>query len=189
MPFPTLTTPRLQLRELKARDADALFAIHSDPETMRWFGADPLVDRHQALQLIEMFAEWRKAPAPGTRWGIVRQSDGELLGSCGLFKWNRSWRNCVLGYELGRPYWGEGWMSEALRAVLDYGFDNMNLHRVQAEIHPDNLASIRLVERLGFRLEGRHRQQGHWGGQFHDLDCYGLLAHEWFGQRREPHAD
>ena len=77
MPFPTLTTPRLQLRELKARDADALFAIHSDPETMRWFGADPLVDRHQALQLIEMFAEWRKAPAPGTRWGIVRQSDGD----------------------------------------------------------------------------------------------------------------
>ncbi|GAB3265847.1 GNAT family N-acetyltransferase [Chitinimonas naiadis] len=189
MPFPVLTTPRLLLRELKPADADAVLAIHADTDAMRWFGADPIQDRKQALQLIELFAEWRKAPTPGIRWGITRRDTGQLLGSCGLFKWNRGWRNCVLGYELGKPHWGQGWMSEALRAVLAYGFDEMDLHRVQAEIHPDNLASIRLIERLGFRLEGRHRQQGYWSGQFHDLDCFGLLAHEWPLPGKPNHAD
>lgn len=182
MSFPTLLTPRLRLRELVPADADALLAIHGDPEVMRWFGAEPLQSHQQALQLIEVFAEWRRQPAPGTRWAITEREGGRLLGTCGLFKWNRSWRNCTLGYELARSAWGLGLMREALVTVLDYGFDTMALHRVQAEIHPDNLASSKLVEHLGFRLEGMHREQGYWGGRFHDLNCYSLLASEWPAQ-------
>ncbi|QNM98622.1 GNAT family N-acetyltransferase [Chitinimonas koreensis] len=177
--FPTLETPRLLLRELGHADADALLSIHGDAETMRWFGADPIATREQALQLVEMFAGWRRQPNPGTRWGLVRKSDRRLIGSAGLFKWNRSWRNAALGYELARDCQGQGLMSEALRAVLGYGFGEMRLHRVQAEIHPDNAASRRLAERLGFRQEGLLRDSGYWGGRYHDLVCYGLLAGEW----------
>ncbi|QDQ28933.1 GNAT family N-acetyltransferase [Chitinimonas arctica] len=177
--FPTLTTARLVLRELKPADTDAIFAIHRDTDAMRWFGADPITERAQAQRMIEMFAESRKAALPGIRWAIVRNGDGQLLGSCGLFRWNKVYRNCLLGYELGRPHWGQGLMSEALRGILRYGFDQMQLNRIQAEIHPDNTASQLLVERLGFQREGRHRQQGYWAGQFHDLDCYSLLAQDW----------
>ncbi|WP_269531969.1 GNAT family N-acetyltransferase [Chitinimonas sp. BJYL2] len=186
MTFPVLHTDRLLLRELTLADTDALFAIHRDTEAMRWFGAEPITEREQAAQLIEMFASWRQSPNPGTRWAIEDRFSGTLLGTAGLFKWNRAWRNCVLGYELGRAYWGQGYMQEALHALLAYGFEVMRLNRIQAEIHPDNLASSRLVGRLGFVLEGRHRQQGYWQGQFHDLDCYSLLAHEWAPQRKSP---
>jgi ribosomal-protein-alanine N-acetyltransferase len=129
-----------------------------------------------------MFATWRREPNPGTRWGIVDRQTGALLGSVGLFRWNRSWNNCIVGYELGRFAWSQGFMREALTAVLDYGFAEMQLHRVQAEIHPDNAASIALIERLGFTREGVHRDQGYWGGQYHDLVCFGLLAADWSAQ-------
>ncbi|MBV8467143.1 MAG: GNAT family N-acetyltransferase [Burkholderiales bacterium] len=177
--FPLLLTQRLVLRELVPDDAEALFDIHSDEQVMRWFGADPIATVDQAKQLIAMFADWRTPPASGTRWAIVRRADDQLLGTAGLFKWNRSWHNCVLGYELGRAYWSMGYMQEALHAMLDYGFSTMHLHRVQAEIHPDNAASIRVVQRLGFSYEGTHRQQGFWGQRFHDLQCFSLLASEW----------
>jgi ribosomal-protein-alanine N-acetyltransferase len=177
--FPTLQTPRLVLRELAGSDTDAMFAIHSDVDAMRWFGSEPLTERSQARQLIDMFAAWRREANPGTRWGIVERQSGLLIGSVGLFRWNRSWRNCIVGYELGRSAWGQGYMSEALRRVLRYGFEEMMLHRVQAEIHPDNRASIVLVEKLGFEFEGLHRQQGYWHGRFHDLACYGLLEPAW----------
>jgi ribosomal-protein-alanine N-acetyltransferase len=187
--FPTLRTDRLLLRELTGADTDALFAIHSDVDAMRWFGSDPITDRHQVRQLIDMFAAWRREPNPGTRWGIVERHSSTLLGTVGLFRWNRAWRNCIVGYELGRFAWGHGYMREALTAVLDYGFAEMQLHRVQAEIHPDNAASIRLVERLGFMREGVHRDQGFWHGRFHDLVCYGLLAADWSPQEETRNPD
>lgn len=100
--FPHLQSARLELREIVPTDAPALFAIHGDVDAMRWFGADPLSDITQAEKLVETFASWRKTANPGTRWGIVERGGGQLLGTCGLFKWNRSWKSCTLGYELGR---------------------------------------------------------------------------------------
>ncbi len=120
--FPTLETDRLLLRELVADDAPALFAIHGDAPAMRWYGADPMVDVRQAQRLIEIFAGWRQMPNPGVRWGIERKSDASLVGTCGLFKWNRGWRTCTVGYELARAARGAGLMAEALSAALGVGF-------------------------------------------------------------------
>lgn len=180
--FPYLRTARLHLREILPSDAPALFAIHSDFDWMRWYGIDPLIDPSQAEQLAEMFAGWFIA-GTGFRWGLERVKDQRLIGTCGLFRWNKSWRNCVIGYEIARDCHGQGYMREALTAALDYGFDMMRLHRVQAETHPDNRASIGLAERLGFRFEGVHREQAFWGGRYHDLNCYSLLEREWRARR------
>lgn len=177
-PFPVLYTPRLQLRQITLSDADALFAIHSDAEWMRWYGVEPLTTPSQANQLAELFAGWFVA-GTGFRWGLERRQDQRLIGTCGLFRWNKSWHNCVIGYEIARDCQRQGYMREALSAVLDYGFNAMRLHRIQAETHPDNAASIALAQRLGFRFEGVHRQQAYWGGRFHDLNCYALLEPDW----------
>ncbi|WP_136417352.1 GNAT family protein [Herbaspirillum sp. ST 5-3] len=176
--FPHLRTPRLHLREIDSSDAPALFAIHSDIEWMRWYGVDAITDQSQADQLAELFAGWFPA-GTGFRWGLERIQDRRLIGTCGLFRWNKSWRNCVIGYEIERDSHGQGYMREALTAVLDYGFNIMHLHRVQAETHPDNLASIGLATHLGFRFEGLHREQAFWGGRYHDLNCYSLLEQDW----------
>lgn len=173
--FPTLETDRLILREIVATDAPVLFAIHGDADAMRWFGTDPLADLQQAEKLIETFAAWRQMPNPGTRWGIQRKSDNKLLGSCGLFKWNRGWKSCIVGYELARSAWGAGFMLEALSAALAWGFEHMELNRIEAQVHPANAASIKLVRTLGFAHEGHLREAGFWLGEHHDLLQFALL--------------
>lgn len=178
-PFPTLDTPRLRLREITEADAPALLAIHGDAALMRWFGVDPLPDLAAAQGLVKLFAGWRAMANPGVRWGLERHDRPGLIGSLGLFAWNRSWRKCTLGYELAREAQGQGLMQEALRAAIGWGFDHMALNRIEAQVHPDNAASIRSVQRLGFVQEGRLRQLGFWGGQFHDMLQFGLLRSDW----------
>ena len=113
--FPSLSTRRLQLREIVASDAPALLAIHGDAETMKWFGTDPLADLEAAERVIAGFANLRQGQS-GVRWGMVHADPargGALLGTCGVFRWNRGWRTCLTGYELARHAQGQGYMREA----------------------------------------------------------------------------
>lgn len=173
--FPTIESRRLILREIVASDAPALLAIHGDKDAMRWFGADPLKELVQAEKLIETFASWRLMPNPGVRWGLEDRASGALIGSCGLFKWNRSWRSCIVGYELAKVAQRNGFMTEALSAILAWGFKEMELHRIEAQVHPENAASLRLLGNLGFVQEGCMREAGFWSGQYHDLLLFALL--------------
>ncbi len=93
----TFETERLLLRELIAKDAMALFSIHGDAEHMRLFGNDPVPDVAGAEALIQVFAGWRQLPNPGTRWALEIKGKPGLIGTCGLFAWNRSWRKCTCG--------------------------------------------------------------------------------------------
>ena len=177
--FPNLETERLLLREIVYADVPALFAIHGDPETMKWFGVDPLVDEAGAAELVDLFASYRTQPNPGARWGIQLKDQASIVGSCGLFAWHRGWNKCTLGYELHPRLQGQGYMNEALLTCIDWGFQNMALNRIEAQVHPCNAASIRTLERLGFEREGISRQLGFWRGQYHDMFQYALLRQDW----------
>jgi ribosomal-protein-alanine N-acetyltransferase len=174
-----METRRLRLREIVADDAPMLFAIHGDAELMRWYGVDPLPDIAAASKLIDGFANLRGLANPGTRWGVQRKGKSELIGSCGLFGWNRAWRKCTVVYELAAQAQGSGYMHEALSAVFSWGFEHMRLNRIEAQIHPENTASIRLARRLGFVEEGCLRQAGYWRGGYHDLLLLSLLRSAW----------
>ena len=176
--FPTIETDRLLLREIVASDAPALLAMHGDAQAMRWFGSDPLTELAQAEKLVEMFAGWRHMPNPGVRWGIQRKPDGTLIGSCGLSKSNRGWKSCIIGSALARAAWGPGFMTEALSEALAWGFRDMELHRVEAQVHPENAASMKLLRHLGFVREGHLREAGFWQGQHHDLVLFALLRRD-----------
>lgn len=177
--FPTLQTDRLRLREIIDEDSEDLFAIQGDSELMRWFGSEPLKDLVAARDLVKIFAGWRQLPNPGTRWAIQTKESRKLIGTCGLFSWDRNWRKCVLGYELASHMQGQGFMREALSAIIAWGFEHMELNRVEAQIHPSNFASIKLARALGFVEEGRLRQNGYWGAQYHDMLQFSLLRDEW----------
>ena len=142
---------------------------------MKWFG-EPVADLDGARKLINLLATWRALPDPGVRWGLERQQETGLIGSCGLFLWRRSQRSCSIGYELARHTQGQGYMTEALQAAIDWGFEHMDLHRIEARIHPDNVASLQLAERLGFQVEGLLRDAAWWNNQHHDLHVLSLLA-------------
>jgi ribosomal-protein-alanine N-acetyltransferase len=177
--FPTLQTQRLVLREIVTADAPALLSIHGDPDLMRWFGNDPLPDLAAAEALVKTFHGWRQLPNPGTRWAIEKRQTPGLIGTCGLFAWNRQWRKCTVGYELAAAAQGKGYMHEALTVALSWGFTAMGLNRIEAQVHPDNLRSLESLQRLNFVEEGRLRQGGYWGNLYHDLLQYSLLEADW----------
>jgi len=115
----------------------------------------------------------------GIVWAVVLISVDTVIGLVGFHGWDRYHRRAEAGYGIARDYWGQGIASEALRAILRFGFEDMNLNRVFARTIADNLESVRLLERLGFQREGTQRAHS-WedDGTFHDSAIYGLLVGE-----------
>ncbi|WP_437306723.1 GNAT family N-acetyltransferase [Sorangium sp. So ce388] len=176
-PFPVLMTPRLRLRALEPGDAERVFRIQSDPEVVRYAGRGPdrsLADSEQRIAVV--IAGVRENTS--IRWGITLAESGELIGSGGFWRWNKPHRWAEIGYELLPAHWNRGIMTEALRAILRFGFESMDLHRVEAQLDPENRASARVVERLGFTREGQHRQNWYYDGRYTDTAVYGLLRGE-----------
>jgi [ribosomal protein S5]-alanine N-acetyltransferase len=172
--FPTLTTERLILREVVAEDADDLLAFRGDPEVQQ-YNLVPIHDTREALSLVRTMQGWYVSRY-AIQWGITLRDDDRVLGLCGLHDWNRTHRRASVGYDLVRSRWGQGIASEAVRAVLRYGFEVLDLNRVEAFTIAENLRSIRLLERLGFTLNGPRREVAFGGGhRFREGVVYSLL--------------
>jgi RimJ/RimL family protein N-acetyltransferase len=183
--FPPLTllTPRLLLRPLTATDNHALLGIFSDPQTMRYFSCAPWTELAQADESLANTArDYHNGSA--LRLAITLAGSGELLGSCTLFALHPANRRCELGYILGRPHWGHGYMTEALTALLNYGFTALELNRIEADIDPRNVASARLLQRLAFRREGYMRERWIVNGEVCDTEYFGLLHSDWTAAQR-----
>ena len=174
----TLPTERLRLRPLGHADAAALFAIFSDPRVMRYWSTPPWSGSEQARTFVEHDIEAMRA-GDYLRLGLERRGDLQLIGQCTLFDPKRSSRRAELGYALDARAWGHGYMHEALCALLDHGFAEMKLNRVEADIDPRNAASARSLERLGFVREGLLRERWIVEGAVSDSALYGLLARDW----------
>ena len=173
-----INSERLLLRWLDEADLPELFAIYSDAEVMRYWSSPPYTYMAQAELLL---ADVRAGYASGNllELGIQRLSDQAMIGTCTLHSFQRTSRRAEVGYALGRPYWGQGYMQEALRLLIDYAFTALDLNRLEADIDPRNLASAKTLERLGFRQEGLLRQRWIVDGEVSDTAFYGLLRGEW----------
>lgn len=121
----------------------------------------------------------------GVRWGITKKGEPQLIGTCGIYDWSKVSRRAEIGYDLDPAQWGEGVMTEALYALLAYGFEAMKLNRIQALIDSKNRRSIRLVRRLGFKREGVLRQRSYFKEEFRDDVVFSLLRDEWTPRRKE----
>ena len=176
--FPILDTPRLKLRALTDADIPALFAIFNDAETMRYWTNSPMTDVAEAEELLRDIQAHAKAETL-FQWGIARREDDLVIGTCTLFRIEREHRRAELGYILRRDHWRRGLASEALTAIVNHAFGTLGLHRLEADIDPRNARSIRLVERLDFKREGRLRENYFVAGEIQDSLIYGLLAPEW----------
>ncbi len=110
--------------------------------------------------------------------GIEHNDDKALIGTCTLFAFHTASRRAEMGYALGRPYWGKGYMHEALKALVRYAFEVRDLNRLEADIDPRNAASAKTLERLGFVREGYLRERWIVGDEVSDTALYGLLRRE-----------
>lgn len=176
-----LRTARLLLRPLREADAPALLSIFSDARVMQYWSTPPWQTVDEAHALI---ARDQRAMAAGEylRLGLERRGEPELVGTCVLFGLNTQCRRAEVGYGLGFSAWGQGYMHEALMALLGHGFTQLDLNRVEADIDPRNEASARTLERLGFTREGYLRERWIVDGVVSDTALYGLLRSEWIGR-------
>ncbi|MES2760380.1 MAG: GNAT family protein [Pseudomonadota bacterium] len=174
----TFGTARLLLRPLKADDAADLFAVFSDPEVMRYWSSGPWGASEQADQYIASAAQ---DLADGTmlRLGIAVAATGQLIGQLALHHFDQQNRRCEIGYALGRAHWGKGYLTEAMTALLDHGFAQLSLNRIEADVDPRNTASMRALEKLGFVQEGLLRERWIVAGEICDTAFYGLLRSDW----------
>ena len=171
----TLETTRLRLRPFREDDVQAIYDNSSAPEVglnAGWKPHESLTESYDVLHLMVLDQP--------TVWAIERRGDGRVMGSIGLIADSARQYGSVraVGYSLGTAYWGRGYMTEALRAVTEYGFERMSLDLISATCYPDNARSRRVLEKCGFTYEGRlHRAELLWNGEVRDhLHFY--LPHE-----------
>jgi ribosomal-protein-alanine N-acetyltransferase len=184
---PTLESARLRLRVYRNSDAEAMFRLYSDPHVMRYWSFPPWTDRAQAdaylRRALGEMAEGRVLP-----WAIAAHGDDRLLGTVTLFSLDPVQGRAEIGYSLDPKFQGQGMASEALRLALGHAFDTLRLRRVEADVDPRNVPSCRLLERLGFRLEGLLRARWRVAGEICDSALYGLLAPEFVREPRPREA-
>ena len=164
-----IDTERLALRRFMDSDADDLYRNYgSDSNVQRYISFFPCSTKEGAREFIDMHIQRYRATKDFYGWAITL--DGVVIGSIGLFDIDHESDSCEIGYSLGSRWWGKGYATEAVSAVLDFAFHSIGAHRVQAMYHPDNLASKRVLEKVGMRYEGviRGGQRNH-DGSFSDL--------------------
>ena len=179
--LPTLATERLTIRWLGAADAPALLAIFGDPVVCRYWSHPPLADLAAAGRMVEeIHAHF--AARTLFQWGLARRDGGGVIGTCTLGSLNAEHRRAEVGFALRHDHWGRGYVAEAMPALIAFAFETLGLHRLEADVDPRNEASVRVVERLGFRREGLLRERYHVLGDVQDSLMFGLLRPEWAGR-------
>lgn len=175
-----LITDRLTIRRITSTDARAFFDIFSDADVTRYWSAPPMRELSQAEKKIaEIIAHYEQGDL--FQLAVERKADSRMIGTCTLWNIHVQNRRAEVGYALGRAYWGNGYMFEAMQALVDYAFRVMQLHRLEADIDPRNEASAKSLARLGFKPEGLLRERWIVGDEITDSAVYGLLASQWRG--------
>jgi ribosomal-protein-alanine N-acetyltransferase len=173
-----LRTERLMLRQITESDGPDLFDIFGDDQVTAHYAWDTFTSIEQGHALAEQTAR-AFAQRESLRWGLIPHGSEAIVGTCGYTRWSRDNRFAILGYDLARPYWHGGLMTEAVTEVLRFGFERMDLNRVEALVMAGNVASITLLSRVGFTHEGELRGRALHRGEFRDVWTFGLLRSEW----------
>ncbi len=180
--LPTLETERLILRPLTLEDASDVFAYASEPEVALYVPWEAHRSLEDSRDFIASLVERARRGEPDT-WGIVDRSSGRMIGSIRL-EYRPTHAQASVGYVLGRRHWNRGLTTEAVRAVLRFGFKEVGLNRISAVCHVENAASERVMRKVGMTYEGTVRE-GYWvKGGFESRKLYSILRREWLAEGR-----
>ena len=172
-PFPVLSTPRLILRALRISDLDDLYEYASDPEIDHYVPWEHYKNIEEARENLNEFLEEYQKDGLGA-WGIEHRVDKKLIGIINTSIPHRINRRVEVGYTIARAYWGQGYATEAVQAVIKFGFEKMDLVRMEAVVLRDNIASARVLEKAGMKFEGLLHSYQIWRGQPRNLQMYAV---------------
>jgi ribosomal-protein-alanine N-acetyltransferase len=173
-----LDTRDLRLRPSNSTDAEGMFAMLSDPESMKYWSDKPIKDLNAAVEVLNKDLE-SDAQGKSMCWAITFNGQDKMIGKCILFQFDKTNRRAEIGYILDRQYWRQGLMYQALEAVIDFAFNTLELHRIEADVDTENTGSIGILEKLGFRREGLFRERWFVYDEWQDSVMLGLLKHQW----------
>jgi RimJ/RimL family protein N-acetyltransferase len=173
METPSLVTERLNLRPISPNDIDFIFKLFKRSETNKYSEYPDLKTWDEAMEMYEGYLK------PGFESHfrvIIEKKDTETpIGTIGFYKYSETHKRAEMGYDLLKEYWGNGYVTEAVRAISDYGFNDLGLIRIEATVDPENSRSIRVLERTGFKHEGTLLKRYYYRGSFHDELYYGII--------------
>ena len=173
-PFPSLSTERLNLRRISAEDEEEIFFLRSDKEMLQFLDRDP-------TRSIDEARSWMRTINEGVddnqyiTWAIALKHDRRLIGTITFWNIKKEHYRAEIGYALHPLFQGQGLMQEAMTVVLEYGFNTIKLHCVEANVNPNNTRSIQLLEKNGFVREAYHRENYYYNGHFLDSAIYSLI--------------
>jgi ribosomal-protein-alanine N-acetyltransferase len=173
-----LETERLILRRLQPEDAPGLLALYAQPQVTEFTDIPLMKEEAEAHRWIEGLDALQRT-GQGLRWGVFDRESGDLIGTVGFHHWDQTRRRAEVSYDLSPRWWGQGYMREALQAVLQFGFERLNLHRIEALVDPRDTRSQNLLYGLGFQMEGVLRDHDFLKGRFQDDMVFALLEGEW----------
>lgn len=175
-PFPQLTTARLSLRQLALADAPAVQRLRSDMEVMKYINRPLTLTVQEAEAWIRIVLE-NLEKSDGITWCIaLKEAPAEHIGNIGLWRIEKENYRAEIGYMLEPSLQGKGLMYEAICQVMEYGFKEMKLHSIEAQLDPRNAASAALLKKAGFVQEGYYKENYYLRGQFADSAVYSLLS-------------
>lgn len=173
-PFRNLETERLLLRRLNNNDAEEVLALRGNPQTMKYIPRPLAKSIEDALEHIAMIEE-KIINNTGINWGITIKGNPKIIGIIGHYKISPENHRAEIGYMSFPEFNGKGYMTEAIKAVVNYGFEELNLHSIEAIIDPENIASERVLQKNGFVKEAHILENEFWEGKFWDTVIYSLL--------------
>lgn len=173
-PFPNLETERLSLRRLIPEDANVIFEIRSNPETMKFIPRPLVTTNEEALEHIKMINDKIDANE-AINWAITIKESLETIGIIGHYRIQPENYRAEIGYMLHSDFHGKGYITEAITKVVAYGFEEMKLHSIEAVIDPGNHASEKVLQKNGFVKEAHLKENEFFNGQFIDTVIYSKL--------------
>jgi len=173
-PFKNLETERLLLRRVAETDVPEIKALRGNPETMKFIPRPLVTTDDEALEHFKMIDE-KIENNTGINWAITIKGNSKLIGIIGHYRIQPENHRCEIGYMILPEYNGQGITTEAIKAVLEYGFEDLNMHSIEAVIDPDNVASERVLQKNGFVKEAHILENELWDGKFWDTVIYSIL--------------
>lgn len=169
-----LDTCGLHLRPSNLSDAQGMFAMLSDPESMKYWSDPPITDIKDAIRVL---SEDLESDAKGNSmcWSVLLNGQEGIIGKCILFNFSQKNHRAEIGYILNRDYWRQGLMQQALEAVIGFAFNTLNLHRIEADVDTENAGSLAILEKIGFKREGLFRDRWYLYDKWQDSVMLGLL--------------
>ena len=172
--FPEFESERLLFRKFLLSDAKDLLLIRSNDDVMRFMD----VPRHNSIsdseKLIQLIDESYKKES-GIDWSIIEKHSNSFIGYIGFIRIFPEHCRAEIGYALKREYWGKGYMYETINRIVRFGFENMKLHSIEANVNPENERSKKVLEKIGFKKEAYFRENYLFDGKFLDSIIYSLL--------------